>query len=102
MNKPKRIPNIHPGEILVEDFLKPMGISQYRLAKETGLPHSRVTRIVQGRHGITADTDARFSLYVGLSRGFWLGLQTDYDMMEFERHHAQRVRAEVRPLAKAS
>lgn len=102
MKKPKLIPNIHPGEILLEDFLKPMGISQYRLANETGLAHSRVTRIVRGQHGITTDTDARLSLYFGISQGFWLGLQTDYDMMEFERHEAKRVRAEVRPLALAS
>ena len=102
MKKPRLIPNVHPGEILLEDFLKPMGISQYRLAKDTGLPHSRITRIIQGAHGITADTDARFSLYFGISRGFWLGLQTDYDIMEFDRHEAKRVRAEVKPLALAS
>ena len=102
MKKPKLIPNIHPGEILLEDFLKPMGISQYRLANETGLPHSRVTRIVRGQHGITTDTDARLSLYFGLCPGFWLRLQICHDLMEFERHEAKRVRAEVRPLALAS
>jgi addiction module HigA family antidote len=102
MKKPKLIPNVHPGEILLEDFLKPMGISQYRLAKDTGLPHSQVTRLIQGRHGITANTDARLSLFFGTSRGFWLGLQTDYDMMEFDRHESKRVRAEVKPLALAS
>ena len=102
MKKPKLIPNPHPGEILLEDFLKPMGVSQYRLAKDAGLPHSRVTRIIQGGHGITSDTDARLSLFFGTSRGFWLGLQTDYDIMEFDRHKAKRVRAEVKPLALAS
>lgn len=102
MKKPKLIPNIHPGEILLEDFLKPMGISQYRFARDTGLSHSRVTRIIRGQHGISADTDARLSLYFGISRGFWLGLQTDYDIMEFDRHDAKRVKAEVRPLALAS
>jgi addiction module HigA family antidote len=102
MKKPKLIPNIHPGEILLEDFLKPMGISQYRLAQDTGLTHSRVTRIIRGQHGITVDTDARLSLFFGTSRGFWIRLQECYDMMEFDRHSAKRVLAEVRPFALAS
>jgi len=102
MKKPKLIPNIHPGEILLEDFLKPMGVSQYRLANDTGLPHSRITRIVHGQHGVSVDTDARFSLFFGTSRGYWIRLQAAYDMMEFDRHQSKRVKAEVRPLALAS
>jgi addiction module HigA family antidote len=102
MKKPKLLPNIHPGEILLEDFLKPMGVSQYRLAQDTGLPHSRITRIVRGQNGISVDTDARFALFFGTSRGFWIRLQEAYDMLEFDRHQAKRVKTEVRPLALAS
>lgn len=102
MKKLKLIPNIHPGEILLEDFLKPMGISQYRLANDTSLPHSRITRIIRGQHGISVDTDARFSLFFGTSRGFWIRLQEAYDMMEFDRRDAKRVKTEVRPLLLAS
>lgn len=102
MKKPKLIPNIHPGEILLEEFLKPMGISQYRLANDTSLPHSRITRIIRGHHGISVDTDARFSRYFGTSRGYWIRLQEAYDMMEFDRHEAKRVLSEVKPLVLAS
>jgi addiction module HigA family antidote len=63
MKKPKLIAKIHPGEILLEDFLKPMGVSHYRLANDTGLPHPRITRLVRGPHGISGDTDARFSFF---------------------------------------
>jgi len=102
MKKPKRIAKIHPGEILLEDFLQPMGVSPYRLANDTGLPHSRITRLVRGPPRISGDPDARFSHFFGTSRGYWLRLQEAYDMMEFDRHSAKRVKAEVRPLALAS
>ena len=102
MKKPKLLPHINPGEILLEDFLRPMGLSQYRLAQDTSLPHSCITRIVRGQHGISVDTDARFSLFFGTSRGYWIRLQEVYDMMEFDRHQAKRVKSEVRPLALAS
>ena len=69
----------HPGEILLEEFLKPMGITQYRLAKEIGVPQRRIGEIVAGKRGVTADTGLRLSRFFGISDGFWIGLQTDYD-----------------------
>ena len=69
----------HPGEILMEEFLKPMGITQYRLAKEIGVPQRRIGEIVAGTRGVTADTGLRLSRFFGMSEGFWTGLQLDYD-----------------------
>jgi addiction module HigA family antidote len=71
---------IRPGEILLEDFLKPMGITQYRLAKAIGVPQRRISEIVQGKRSITSDTGLRLSRFFGMSDTFWVGLQTDYDL----------------------
>lgn len=76
---PREIPYPTPGEILLEEFLKPLGITQYRLAKEIGVPQRRIGEIVAGKRAITADTGLRLSHYFGMSDGFWVGLQTDYD-----------------------
>lgn len=75
----KLLPPIHPGEILLEEFLKPMGITQYRLAKEIGVPAQRIGEIVAGKRGITADTDLRLCRFFGLSDGYWLRGQARYD-----------------------
>lgn len=80
-----RLKNIHPGEILKEEFLEELGISAYRLAKETGIPQTRVSEIVKGKRRITADTALRLSKYFGTTARFWLGLQDDYDLEEEER-----------------
>jgi len=69
----------HPGEILLEEFLKPMGITQYRLAKEIGVPQRRIGEIVAGKRAVTADTGLRLSRFFGMSDNFWIGLQMDYD-----------------------
>jgi addiction module HigA family antidote len=74
--------NVHPGEILLEEFLKPMEISAYRLSKEIGIPQTRTSAILKGERGITADTALRLSLYFGTSPKFWLGLQDDFDLEE--------------------
>jgi len=74
--------NIHPGEVLKEEFLEPLGISAYRLSKKTFIPQTRVSEIVKGKRRITADTALRLSLYFGTSAKFWLGLQDDYDLEE--------------------
>ena len=74
--------NIHPGEILLEDFLKPLNISAYRLSKEIGIPQTRVSAIIKGKRRITADTALRLSKYFGNSAKFWLGLQNDFDLEE--------------------
>lgn len=75
----RTIPYPHPGEILLHEFLKPMGISQYRLAKEIGVPQRRIGEIVAGTRGVTVDTGLRLSRFFGMSEGFWTGLQLDYD-----------------------
>ena len=90
---------IHPGEILLEEFLGPMGISQYRLAKDTSVPPRRINEIVHGKRGISADTSLRLARYFGTSDRFWLNLQTSYDL-EIERYRlAKRLEAEVVPRA---
>lgn len=76
----RQVPYPKPGEILIEEFLKPMGITQYRLAKEIGVPQRRIGEIVAGKRSITADTGLRLSRYFGLSDGFWERLQIDYDL----------------------
>ncbi len=75
----RRVPMPSPGQILLEDFLKPMGITQYRLAKEIGVPQRRIGEIVAGTRAITTDTGLRLSRFFGMSEGFWIALQSDYD-----------------------
>lgn len=77
-----KLKNIHPGEILLEEFLVPMGISQNALARALGVPPRRVNEIVLGKRGVTADTALRLSRAFGTSEGFWMGLQADYDLEE--------------------
>ena len=80
MSKPKKLEPVSPGEILLDEFLKPLGISQYRLAKEIGVPAQRIGEIVAGRRSVTADTDLRLCRFFGLSDGWWLRGQARYDM----------------------
>ncbi|MCQ2002878.1 HigA family addiction module antitoxin [Rhizobium sp. NRK18] len=79
------LPNPHPGEILLEEFLKPMGVSQNALARAVHVPPRRINEIVLGKRAMTADTDLRLARYFGMSEGFFLGLQTDYDLMQRRR-----------------
>jgi addiction module HigA family antidote len=76
----KRLNNIHPGEVLLEEFLKPLGISAYRLSKDLNIPQTRVSQIIKRKRKVTADTALRLSKYFGNSAQFWLGLQNDYDL----------------------
>ena len=78
----ERIANIHPGEVLKEEFLRPMGISSYRLAKDTGLAQTRISEIIHGKRGISADTALRLAKYFGTTPKFRLGLQADFDLEE--------------------
>ena len=78
----KHLPNIHPGEVLQEEFLVPLAVSAYRLSKDIGIPQTRVSEVIKGRRRITADTALRLSYYFGTSAKFWLGLQDDYDLEE--------------------
>lgn len=75
----RKVPYPHPGKILLEEFLKPMSITQYRLAKEIGVPQRRIGEIVSGNRSVTADTGLRLSRFFDMSEGFWIGLQMDYD-----------------------
>jgi len=90
---------IHPGEILFEEFLKPMRISQYRLAKEISVPPRRINEIVHGKRSITADTALRLSKYFGTSERFWLNLQTRFDLEIEKERLGERLDSEVHPRA---
>jgi addiction module HigA family antidote len=81
----KTLPNIHPGEVLLEEFLNPLGISQNALARAAGVPPRRINEIVLGKRGVTADTAVRLAAALGTSERFWLGLQADYDLEEAHR-----------------
>ena len=95
----KKIRPVTPGEILLEEFLKPMGVSQYRLAKNTKLPNTRIAEIVKGRRAITAETALRFAKFFATSPQFWLNLQMHHDLRTAQRKHQKRVDREVEPIA---
>lgn len=92
------LPNPHPGEILLEEFLKPMGLSQNALARAVHVPPRRINEIVLGKRALTADTDLRLARYFGMSEGFFLGLQSDYDLME-RRREIERELKSIEPRA---
>jgi antitoxin HigA-1 len=94
----EHLPNPHPGEILLEEFLRPMGLSQNGLARLIHVPPRRINEIVLGQRGVTADTDLRLARYFGLSEGFFLTLQAEYDLTEKRREIAQDL-AEISPRA---
>ena len=93
--KNKKLSPIHPGEILMEEFLEPMGISQYRLAKDINVPPRRINEIVHGKRSITADTALRLGRFFGMSPQFWLNLQTRYDLEVTEDLLEDRLDKEV-------
>lgn len=92
----QKLPPIRPGEILLEEFLKPMGVSQYCLAKEISVPPRRINEIVQGKRSISADTALRLSRYFGQSERFWMNLQTRYDIETEKDRLGERLNREVR------
>ena len=94
----KKISPIHPGEVLMEEFLKPMGISQYRLAKDISVPARRIKEIVHGDRCITADTALRLGRYFGVSPQFWLNLQSHFDLAQEEDRMGGRLAREVHAL----
>lgn len=99
--KSKLLANITPGEILAEDFLKPMGLSQYRLAQDIGVPPRRVNEIVKGERAITADTALRLGRYFRMSAQFWLNLQSHHDLEMVEEQLGRRLQREVKELVLA-
>ena len=94
----KRLRNIHPGEILLMEFLKPMGISAYRLSLDTHIPQTRISAIIKARRSITPDTALRFAKYFGTSPRFWLGLQNDFDIEEASK----QLKAQLKEIRKVS
>ena len=97
----KLFPPIHPGEVLLEEFLEPMEISQYRLAKDISVPPRRINEIVHGKRSISADTALRLSRFFGTSERFWLNLQTRYDLEVEKDRLKTRLKKEVVPLRRA-
>ena len=91
----RKLPLIHPGEVLLEEFLKPLEISQYRLAKDISVPPRRINEIVHGKRSITADTALRLARYFGTSERFWLNLQTRYDLEVEKERLGRRLEKEV-------
>jgi addiction module HigA family antidote len=101
----KRLSNVHPGEVLVEEFLEPLGISQYRLAKEIGVPLTRIAAICNRRRAITADTALRLARFFGTSARFWMGLQHDFDIEEASLAQAKdlvRIKPYGKPLPRGA
>jgi len=98
MKKTKRsMPPVHPGEILMEDFLKPMGITQYRLAKSIGVPQRRIGEIVAGKRSITADTALRLARFFGTDSQSWMNLQAHYDLEVANDKIGEKIMKDVRP-----
>jgi addiction module HigA family antidote len=98
----QKLPPIHPGEILMEEFLRPMEISQYRLARNISVPPRRINEIVHGKRNITADTALRLSRFFGTSERFWLNLQMRYDLEVEKDRLGDRLESEVLEIARAS
>lgn len=97
MSNKKRIKPVHPGAILLEEFLEPMEISQYRLAKDIKVPARRINEIIKGKRGITVDTAMRLALFFDMSSSFWLGLQKDYELDTANDELADKIKKEVHP-----
>jgi addiction module HigA family antidote len=98
----KKLPPVHPGEILLEEFLKPLELSQYRVARDLSVPPRRINEIVHGHRGVTADTALRLARYFGTSARFWLNLQARYDLEVENDRLGSRLRKEVAVLRRAS
>lgn len=94
-----KLNNIHPGEVLLEEFLAPMGISQNQLARDITVPPRRINEIVHGKRAVTADTALRLARYFGTSEAFWMGLQSDYDLEEARTRLGDRLKRDVRTRA---
>ena len=96
VEREERLPPIHPGEVLLEDFMKPLGLSQYRLAQDLQVSPMRISQIVHGKRSITADTALRLARYFGTSADVWMRLQARYDLETAEVELAEKVRQEVK------
>ncbi len=99
MSTSKYLPLIHPGEILLEEFIRPMGLSLASVSRATGIPASRLTEITKGRRSISAETALRISKFFGTSAAFWVGLQSEHDLELVERSMGAKIQREVTPMA---
>lgn len=95
MKAPKYLPLIHPGEILLEEFIRPMGLTLAAVSRATGIPASRLTEITKMRRSITAETALRLARYFGTSAAFWVGLQSEHDLEDAERSYGKQINREV-------
>jgi addiction module HigA family antidote len=102
MARARKIPPLHPGEVLYEDFIVPTGISIHRIAMDLRVPANRIAEIVKGERAISADTALRLARYLGTSPEFWLGLQSDYDLEKARDQLAARIAREVHPRKRAA
>ena len=102
LRMPKRIAPVHPGDVLREDFLKPLGMSVYQLARALAVDAARLNEITRGRRGITADTALRLGRYLGTSAEFWIGLQSLYDLRVAQQEKLARIKREVKPKSKVA
>lgn len=98
----RRLAPVHPGAVLLHDFIDPLGLTRYRVAKQTGMQQRRIDEICAGHRGITADTALRLARLFGTDAAFWMNLQTQYDLETTERELRERIAAEVTPLALAA
>ncbi len=99
MSAPKYLPVIHPGEILLEEFIRPMGLTLASVSRSTGIPASRLTEITKSRRSLTAETALRLATFFGTSAAFWVGLQAEHDLEVAERAHGARIKRQVTSLA---
>jgi addiction module HigA family antidote len=98
----RRLPPVHPGEVLLKEFVEPMGITRYRVAKGAGVPQRRIDEICAGMRAITADTALRLARFFGMEAQFWMNLQAQYDLEVAERESRKRIEREVTPLRAAA
>ena len=99
MNSMKKPRLSHPGELLLREFIKPLGLTQYRVAKDAGMAHSSMTALVKGQRSVTVETAIRLGLYFGTTPEFWLNLQSRYDLRRAEKEQLPKLTREVQPLA---
>ncbi len=92
----RKLAPLHPGEVLFEEFMKPMGLSQNRLGRDLGVPPRRINEIIHGKRGVTADSALRLARYFGTSARFWMGLQSDYDLETAEDKLSEKIAHEVK------
>lgn len=98
----KKLTPAHPGKILLEEFIRPLRLTQYRVAKEAGIPHPTMTQIVKGRRAVSVENALRLGLLFGTTAEFWLNLQTDYDLRKFRRGKLKAIEKQVKPLPRAA